>query len=184
MDVPDVVRHGSKEVLFESYPCVGFNYRLTDLQAAVGRTQLQRLPQIIERRRNLADRYCVLLAEVGDIGLPEQPGWARSNWQSFCVRLPAAVSQRAVMQRMLDSGVATRRGVMCTHREAAYPPASWNCGNVSGELIEGSCKTLIESERAQDHCIVIPLFAQMTFVEQDRVVAALISALETTHARI
>ena len=51
MSVPDTVRHGSREVIFESYPEVGFNYRMTDIQAAVGREQLKRLPEIVDRRR-------------------------------------------------------------------------------------------------------------------------------------
>ncbi len=48
MSVPDTVRHGSREVIFESYPMLGFNYRMTDIQAAVGREQLKRLPEIVE----------------------------------------------------------------------------------------------------------------------------------------
>jgi len=177
MDVNDSVRHGSSEVLFESYPGVGFNYRLTDIQAAIGRKQLERLPEIIARRRALADRYRVLLQPMERLRLPEEPVWARSNWQSFCVRLTETLDQRQVMQTMLDAGIATRRGVMCSHREAAYPRDTWNCGSVDCACATGSCARLIESERAQDHSIVIPLFAQMTFAEQDRVVEALHAAI-------
>ena len=54
MSVPDTVRHGSAQVIFESYPEVGFNYRMTDIQAAVGREQLKRLPEIVAERRVLA----------------------------------------------------------------------------------------------------------------------------------
>jgi dTDP-4-amino-4,6-dideoxygalactose transaminase len=164
-------------VLFESYPGVGFNYRLTDIQAAVGRKQLERLPEIIDRRRALAQRYGMLLQSLEHLRLPYEPSWARSNWQSYCVRLPEHLDQRQVMQTMLDAGIATRRGVMCSHREAAYPPSTWSCGAVDCECAAGSCARLIESERAQDHSIVIPLFAQMTFAEQDRVVDALHAAI-------
>src|SRR5262245_17667805 len=93
---------------------------MTDIQAAVGREQLKRLPEIVEVRRRLADRYRQLLGHVAGLELPREPEWARSNWQSFCVRLPPQCDQRAVMQRMLDEGVATRRGIMCSHREPAY----------------------------------------------------------------
>ena len=55
MSVPDTVRHGSNQVIFESYPTVGYNYRMTDIQAAVGREQLKRLPEIVRERRALAD---------------------------------------------------------------------------------------------------------------------------------
>ena len=73
----------------------------------------------------MADRYKSLLTRIPGLGLPEEPEWARSTWQSFCVRLPEGKDQRQVMQYMLDVGVATRRGVMCAHREAAYPPETW-----------------------------------------------------------
>jgi dTDP-4-amino-4,6-dideoxygalactose transaminase len=121
MSVPDSVRHASPGVVFESYEVVGYNYRLTDIQAAVGREQIRKLPAMIERRRQLAARYRDLLSGSG-VGLPDEPAWARSNWQSYCVRLPEGCDQRTVMQSLLDAGIATRRGVMCAHREPAYPP--------------------------------------------------------------
>src|SRR5262249_22730654 len=85
MSVPDRVRHAAKEVVFESYPVLGYNYRMTDIQAAIGREQLKRLPELVARRRALADGYRELLAEVHGIELPVEPAWARSNWQSYCV---------------------------------------------------------------------------------------------------
>ena len=118
MSVPDTVRHGSAQVIFESYPTVGFNYRMTDIQAAVGREQLKRLPAILQQRRRLAARYADLAADIPGLGLPAEPAWARSNWQSYCVRLPKGLDQRSVMQAMLDEGISTRRGIMCSHREA------------------------------------------------------------------
>lgn len=163
MSVPDTVRHGASQVIFESYPVLGYNYRMTDIQAAVGREQLQRLPGIVEIRRGLTDRYRALLAGVPGLGLPREPDWARSNWQSVCVRLPDHADQRAVMQAMLDHGVATRRGIMCSHREPVYrgsaPPAG-----------------LPESEAAQDRCIILPLYPQMTAEEQEHVADALARA--------
>ncbi len=175
MSVPDSTRHGSSRVIFESYPELGFNYRMTDIQAAVGIEQLKRLPAGLGRRRLLAERYRALFVEIPGVGLPREPEWARSNWQSFCVRLPAGCDQRSVMQALLDAGVASRRGIMCAHREAAYPPGTWSCGvdrRVCG-CVPGSCERLRQSEAAQDRTIVVPLFPQMTFEQQDRVAAAL-----------
>ena len=120
MSVPDTVRHGANQVIFESYPVLGYNYRMTDIQAAVGREQLKRLPEIVARRRSLADRYLSCWRISPGWVSPLEPDWARSNWQSYCVRLPARCDQRAVMQAMLDAGVSTRRGIMCSHREEAY----------------------------------------------------------------
>jgi len=177
MDVPDLARHDSKSVLFESYPALGFNYRMTDIQAAVGREQLERLPDILGRRRALAERYRALLSGISDLRIAEEPEWARSNWQSFCVWLPAGADQYQVMQDMLNAGVATRRGVMCSHREAAYPKTTWVCSTAECDCPAGTCARLSESERAQDRSIILPLFAQMTDDEQNRVVLALREAL-------
>ncbi len=163
MTVPDTVRHGSETVIFESYPEVGYNYRMTDIQAAVGREQLARLPAIVAARRAVAARYPELLAGVPGIGLPREPADARTNWQSFCVRLPSGCEQRTVMQRMLDAGVATRRGVMCSHREPPYA-APRHAGR------------LPRSEDAQDRSIILPLYPQMTEDEQAVVARALASA--------
>ena len=71
MSVPDTVRHGSNQVIFESYPTIGFNYRMTDIQAAVGRAQLERLPDIVAERRDLAERYGALLGAVPYLEPPD-----------------------------------------------------------------------------------------------------------------
>lgn len=160
MSVPDTVRHGSNEVIFETYPVIGYNYRLTDIQAAVGREQLKRLPAIVRERRELAARYREMLRSIPALSLPEEPSWARSNWQSYCVRLPQGIDQRRVMQSMLDIGISTRRGIMCAHREPCYSDTltPW---------------PLPHSERAQDECILLPLFPGLTQNQQQQVTAAL-----------
>ncbi|ANK90921.1 MULTISPECIES: DegT/DnrJ/EryC1/StrS family aminotransferase [Rhizobium] len=168
MSVTDAVRHGSKQVIFEDYDELGYNYRMTDLQAAVGRVQLRRLPELVAERRRIAARYCEHLSTIGGLTLPMEPGWARSNWQSFCVRLPDAVDQRAVMQVLLDQGISTRRGVMNIHLEGAY----------SGQSVHRAATGLARSVSAQQQTIILPLFAQMTDLDIVRVVEALRAALE------
>ena len=149
MSVPDTVRHSSPRVLFEDYLEVGFNYRMTDIQAAVGRKQLLRLSGLVARRREHASYYAELLGNIEGLSLPEEPAWARSNWQSYCVRLPTHVDQKKVMQTLLDQGIATRRGIMCSHRETPY---------LNGKQRHD----LRQSELAQDHSILLPIYAQMS----------------------
>jgi dTDP-4-amino-4,6-dideoxygalactose transaminase len=177
MGVSDTQRHAANQVIFETYDELGFNYRLTDIQAAVGREQLKRLPEIVERRRQRVARYRALLAGIPGLRLAEEPSWARSNWQSVCVRLPNGVDQRTVMQDMLDAGVSTRRGIMNAHSEKAYSQHEpWACGDkplADCDHVEGHCERLVESERAQVEVIILPLYHQMTDAEQDQVVAAL-----------
>jgi perosamine synthetase len=165
MSVPDTVRHGSAQVIFEQHSVLGYNYRMTDIQAAVGREQLKRLPEIVASRRALAGRYGELLANNIGLETPFEPAHARSNWQSYCVRLPNQCDQRTVMQIMLDAGIATRRGIMCSHREAVY-------SNLPLRL------PLPHSEAAQDQCIILPLYPQMTFAEQEKVATVLKKACD------
>ena len=162
MSIPDAVRHASNQVIFEEYPIAGYNYRMTDIQAAIGREQLKRLPTIVARRRELAARYDAGLRSVDGLVVPREPRWGRSNWQSYAVRLGAWIDQRTFMQRMLDAGIATRRGVMNAHRERAYPAGTWRA--VGG---------LTQSEDAQDTTVILPLFHQLTEEDQDRIVDTL-----------
>jgi dTDP-4-amino-4,6-dideoxygalactose transaminase len=177
MSVSDLARHASDRVTFETYPTLGFNFRMTDVQGAVGRVQLARLPAMLARRRAQVARYNSLFASIPGLGLPSVPEYARPNWQTYTVRLPEGRDQKAVMQSMLDAGVATRRGVMCAHREAAYPRDTWTCGTSPAcDRRSESCPHLPHSEAAQDHTIAIPLFDGLTDDDQSRVAEALASA--------
>jgi dTDP-4-amino-4,6-dideoxygalactose transaminase len=99
------------------------------------------------------------LGNIEGLGLPFEPEWARSNWQSYCVRLPARLDQKAVMQSLLDRGISTRRGIMCAHREPPY----------AGQQPRHNLR---QSELAQDHCILLPLYTQMSDDDQERVADA------------
>ena len=169
MNLSAHARHTSAAVLVEGYDELGYNYRMTDIQAAIGREQLRRLTGIVAARRALAARYHAALAGHPRLRLPAEPAWARSNWQSYVLRLDPSLERRAVMQRLLDRGIATRPGVMCAHREAAYPPATWGCACAgTGCGCQGEC--LAHSVAAQDHGLVIPLSPQMNAADQTRVI--------------
>lgn len=167
MSVTDTIRHGSKQVIFEDYDELGYNYRMTDLQAAVGREQLRRLPELIAQRRRFAEQYCERLSTIPGLSIPIEPRWARSNWQSFCVRLSDEIDQRAVMQALLDQGISTRRGVMNIHLEGAY----------AGQGAHRAVTSLTRSVSAQQQTVILPLYAQMTELDIIRVVEALRQAL-------
>ena len=168
MTVSDRTRHDASTVAFEEYAVCAFNYRMTDLQAAVGREQLRRLAEIVGRRRRLADSYRSLLAVLPDVRTAQESDFVRSNWQSFWVRLPAAVDQRAVMQFLLDRGIASRRGICNAHQEPAYRdhPETFRAAS-----------RLRRSEALRDRAIILPLFHNMTLEDQERVVGSLAEAL-------
>ncbi|MGX7704082.1 DegT/DnrJ/EryC1/StrS family aminotransferase [Methylobacterium sp. Gmos1] len=163
MGVSDVARHASRAVVFEDYPTTGYNYRLTDLQAAIGRVQLARLDAIVAERRRLAGLYAEALAGL-PVAVPAEPDWARSNWQSYAVRLDAGADQVSVMQGLLDRGIASRRGVMCIHLEPAYADLRLRA-------------PLPHSEAARDRCILLPLYSGMGDDTVHAVAGALADAL-------
>jgi perosamine synthetase len=171
MSVSDAARHGTRQVIFEDYEVTGFNHRMTDLQGAMGQTQLEKLPGIVEQRRSLAALYRESLAKL-PVRLPAEPPYARANWQSYQVQLADPAIQRPVMQRLLDQGIATRRGVMCSHREPPYRDA-WP---------EGS---LPASEWATRTGLILPLYPALGEEDVRRVAAALAEALgqENTSSR-
>jgi dTDP-4-amino-4,6-dideoxygalactose transaminase len=146
MTINDRERHTSDRVRFEEHSVIGFNYRMTDIQAAVGREQLKRVPDMVEERRRIALHYTTALDDVDGIEPPNEPDWARSNYQSYIIGLPHGVDQRDFMQSLLDCGVASRRGIMNAHRERPY-----QCG-----------LELPVSEWAQDRHVAIPLYNSMT----------------------
>ena len=175
MSASDTMRHASRRVVAEEYTELGFNYRLTDLQAAIGRVQLERLPEMVARRRAIARRYDESLRAIRGLQLPCEPPWARSNWQSYCVRLPRGVDQMRVMQSMLDDGVATRRGVMCAHSEPAYRYEPWRS--------DGSADALAHSEAIHATGLMLPLYVDLTDEDQACVAASLGRAMHDADER-
>jgi dTDP-4-amino-4,6-dideoxygalactose transaminase len=164
MSVSDLVRHTARTVIFEEYTEVGFNYRLTDIQAAVGRVQLQRLPKLVAQRVALAESYSEALRGIRGLVPPLVPPFARPNYQTYLVRVTPEypLSRDELMQRLLEQGVSTRRGVMNAHQEPAYadlPP-----------------QRLPHSEAARDSAIQLPLFGGMQPEDVARVVEVLAHA--------
>jgi perosamine synthetase len=171
MDLPDLARHTSKEVSFERYPILGFNYRMTDVQASMGRVQLKRLNDQIPRRRKLADSYNKAFKNIPELKCPIEPKWAQTNWQSYCLGLSAKVSQKEIMQFLLDRGIATRRGIMCAHAEESYRGQFRSCHPTQNCACPvGECSALVESKRAQSSSLLLPLFYDLKESEQEKVI--------------
>ncbi len=161
MSVNDLQRHRSKTVVTEEYPILGYNYRLTDVQAAIGVAQLRKLDGIVVRRRAIAARYDAGFAGVPGLGIFREPSHARWNQQTYVIRLTGATAagRDAFMQRLLDDGIASRRGIMSIHREACY-------------VSRFGAQHFPESERASDQCVCLPLYTQMTDAEITTVIDA------------
>lgn len=152
MGISDLERHSAKTVALEEYLITGYNYRLTDIQAAVGIMQLSRLSGIVKNRRALAAAYAGAFLDKSGFAVLTEPGYARTNWQSYPVRIVDATPAKMlrVMQWLQDRGIASRRGIMNAHQEAPYAQAAWN---------------LPHSEHARDQTVVVPLFCGLTHEE-------------------
>jgi dTDP-4-amino-4,6-dideoxygalactose transaminase len=159
MTVSDLTRHSASQVVAESYDEIGFNYRMTDLQAAIGLVQLDRLPDMLARRRELAMRYAKQLAQFSWLVPPCEPEEFRHNFQSYMVRLKndAPITRDALMQELLDRGVATRRAIMAIHREVPYLSDKWD-------------GLLPQTNQVTDSAIILPLFYTMSDEEQSYIV--------------
>jgi perosamine synthetase len=122
MSLSDFQRHGQAPTIFESYPEIGYNFRITDIQAGVGVAQMARLPEILRLRREAAERYLARLGNHPDLVMPFVPAHVTSNWQSFQMRLKpeARLTRNELMDRLHLRGIPTRRGVMASHLEPPY----------------------------------------------------------------
>jgi dTDP-4-amino-4,6-dideoxygalactose transaminase len=162
MSVSAADRHSSVLAPPESYDEVGYNFRMTDLQAAVGLVQLGRLPEVVARRRELAASYQKFLGEVSGLRTVADPSWGESNFQSFWVEVgePYPVDRDGLLERLAHADISARRGIMSTHRQPPYV----------GVAAPGS---LPVTEHLTDTTLILPVFHQMDETQQARVVDVL-----------
>ncbi|MBY8851711.1 DegT/DnrJ/EryC1/StrS family aminotransferase [Saccharothrix sp. MB29] len=163
-------RHPEGSALAEGHPETAFNYRMTDIQAAVGLVQLAKLDAIVRRRRELAARYHELLAEAfGRLPGPRavrDPEHGTTNYRSFWVVLPEGTTPQrrdAVLATLAARGVPARRGTTAAHLEPAY------AGHPHVDLPV--------TEAFTGRSLVLPLHHDLTAAQQDTVVAELHAAL-------
>ena len=148
MSVNDRERHNATSLVFEEHVTLGYNYRMTDIQAAVGIKQLEKLDWIVEERRKIAHKYLDSLKDIDCIRLPFERDGKQSNYQSFSVFLKdnCPISRNELMEVLLSENISTRRGIMTSHREPAYD-------HVSVELPR--------SEALSDRSVLLPLYVPM-----------------------
>jgi len=162
MSLSDFQRHGSSPTTFESYPEIGYNFRMTDIQAAIGIAQLGRLEKMLTRRRAIAQRYLEGLQNQPDVAAPFVPQHVAPNWQSFqvMVRDGKASTRNALMEHFHRHQIATRRGVMASHLEEPYRHFG---------------ARLPHTEKVAAASLQLPIFPDMTDAEVERVLEKLAS---------
>ncbi|RZU39956.1 DegT/DnrJ/EryC1/StrS family aminotransferase [Edaphobacter modestus] len=164
MSLSDVVRHNAKQVTAETYDEVGYNFRMTDMQAAMGVVQLDRLQSFLQRRRHLASRYDEALQPLPWLETPSVPSNCRHNYQSYMIRLvdASAAKRDLIMQRLLEKNISSRRAIMAIHRELPYRSEQWETALPKTNLVT-------------DTALILPLFHQMTEADQDYIIEVLYS---------
>lgn len=160
MSVSAADRHASLVSPPESYDEVGFNFRMTDLQAAVGLVQLSRLPEVVARRRELAAVYAKAVAEIEGLRAVADPAWGTCNFQSFWIEIGSAygTDREGLLTALAEAGISARRGIMAAHRQPAYA---------------SSGVSLPATEHLTDTTLILPLFHQISDSEQARVIDVL-----------
>jgi perosamine synthetase len=162
MSLSDVARHNAKTVAMETYDEVGYNYRMTDMQAAIGLVQLHRLPGFLARRRALAANYTHALQSLEWLQCPAVPANCEHNYQSYMVRLVngTPAMRDSIMQTLLEQNISTRRSIMAIHREAPYRSPRWETA-------------LPVTNHVTETGFILPLFHEMTEQDQRYVIDAL-----------
>jgi dTDP-4-amino-4,6-dideoxygalactose transaminase len=164
MSVSASERHASILSPPEEYTEVGFNYRMTDLQAAVGIVQLGRLPAIVRRRREIAAVYADAIAEVVGLRAVADPAWGYSNFQSFWIEVGPEypLTRDALLEKLATNGISARHGIMAAHRQPAYR------GRDAGQ------SALSATERLTDATLILPVYHQLTAGDQAHIIETLL----------
>jgi perosamine synthetase len=149
------------------HPYLGFNYRWTDIQAAIGLGQLEKLDEILELRAGAASRYAELLADVDGVEppLPDDDDHVRS-WFVYVVLLDEGVDRTRVAAQLADEGIECGEYLPCIHLQP-YMRERYGFG-------EGLCPV---AENASRRTLALPFFPQLERPDQERVVEALAGAL-------
>lgn len=165
--ISDLTRHQAKGVLQQEYHEVGYNYRLTDVQAAIGVVQLTRLDAMLSARADQAARYTEALTPVDEIGPPHVPDRAQHCWSSYCIRIhPGARRSRdEVVEAMAERGISCRRGIPPLYKEPYFRSRG------------GEGMALPVSEEVEASTMFLPIFPGLTPEQQERVVRGLLEVL-------
>jgi perosamine synthetase len=157
MNLSDLLRHGSSKVLIEDHITTGFNYRMTDIQAAIGIEQLKKVQTIVDERNEIHQKYIKLLSDITWLELPNLEENKKTNWQSYPLRVKenAPVSRDELMQILKDNGISSKPGVMNAHTEKPYSGYQWSLPN---------------SEKARQAIIILPMYNGLNNTEIELII--------------
>ena len=146
----------------------GFNYRLSDIQAAVGTAQMRRLPDLVSRRRALAAHLCDELGSVPGITVPSEPSWGGHVYQSFVVLVDRGISRNDVIAGLNARGIESTLVTYALHAQPFFA-RTFSC--VPGQLPE--------SYDAFQRSLALPFYPQMEDADQAALVDGLRAVLRS-----
>jgi len=160
--ISDLDRHKARGVLVQNYSDYGYNYRMTDIQAAIGLVQFGKLEIMLAQRAEQARRYCEAIAEIDELDPPYVPGDVTHAYSSYLVHLKpgAPISRDELLRRMAEQKISCRVGIQPLHFEPFYRS-------------EYRDLKLPVTEEVAANTMFLPIYPGLTETEQDRVIAAL-----------
>lgn len=166
--ISDLERHKARGALVQQYEDFGYNYRMTDIQAAIGIVQMTKLDRMLRERRRQADRYDAAFADSCEVDPPHVPSDRTHSFSSYLVRLNHGGAGRrdAVLRAMAARGISCRIGIQPLHKEPFYARSRQ--------------QTLPHTEDAAENTMFLPIFPGLSDEEQDRVICTLFECLEET----
>ena len=159
--ISDLARHKKGGFLLPEFNLLGYNYRMTDLQGAIGVEQMKKLDWIIENRIRLAQRYDEMLEDIDWLKIPYVPPNSKHTYQSYVTLVTenSPLSRNDIMQKLEDAGVSTRQGTHAVHTLGYYKQKYG--------FQESDFQNSLKADRQS---MALPLFPQMTDEEQNYVV--------------
>ncbi len=163
---PAVAREGTS-LAVPSFAEAGFNYRMSDVQAAIMRVQLERLPELLAARRAVADGYAERLGSLEGVRLPTVLPDRTHPWQSYLVTVDDDVDRDAVVVGLRERGVGSNFGTYASHLQPVY----------------GSAQVCPVSRHLFEHQLALPMHADLVDDDLDYVATQLTEVLGSLEAR-
>jgi perosamine synthetase len=144
---------------------IGTNYKLSNIQSAIGLEQLSEIDNLLDRRRELANNYLQLLGNQKKISFPEVTKNGLHSYQSFCIFIE---NRDGIMKKMRGNGIEVQIGTYALHHHKAFQ--NNNLIEIKGEMTN--------SDWVYKHCLTLPLYNDLSFEEQELLVAHLLKLIQ------
>jgi perosamine synthetase len=166
--VSDLERHKAKGIILQQYHVSGYNYRLTDIQAAIGLVQLHKVNQMLQQRLRQAEIYNAAFEGNVNFHVPLVPEYATPSWSSYCILLTdeCKIEVPEILQKLAEKNISARYGIQPLHREPYFKKF-----NYTDSKFPESCYVAKKS-------FFIPIYPGLTESEQNYIIDCLIQIVK------